>query len=226
MEKLSIVMMGATGAVGGQVCTRLLTLPQLGRLTLLGRQTKPEFAQERVVQQVVDVFEPQSYRSFVAGHRQAICTLGVGQPSKAAKADFIKIDKDTVLAFAKECKAAGVEHFSLLGSIGADPRSFSFYLRTKGELEQGLRDLQFKRLSLFRPSMILTPQNRYGVSQGVLLKLWPKLDVLLAGPLRCYRGVTIEHLGGAIALNLLRPGAGAEILTWAEVQNLLRTSTV
>lgn len=62
-----------------------------------------------------------------------------------------------MLAFLQACKQAGVEHFELLGSVGANAKPSNFYLRTKGELEEGLKALGFARLSLFRPSMILTP---------------------------------------------------------------------
>ena len=34
----SVIMIGATGAVGSHVVTALQTLPQLGKLTILGRR--------------------------------------------------------------------------------------------------------------------------------------------------------------------------------------------
>ena len=66
-------------------------------------------------------------------------------------------------------------------------------------------------LKTFRP---LTPTNRFGLSQAIVLKVWPKLDALLPGPLRKYRGVRVETLGAAMARNIARPGAGVEIVQW------------
>jgi uncharacterized protein YbjT (DUF2867 family) len=157
---------------------------------------------------------PAGYAPLLAGHRVAICTLGVGQPSKMSKAEFIRIDKDAVIDFAKACKQAGVKHFELLSAVGANAGSSSLYLRTKGELEQALKELDFERLSLFQPSMILTPTNRYGLSQALILALWPRLDSLLRGGWRKYRGISVATLGAAMARNVLKEQSGLEVLQW------------
>ena len=148
------------------------------------------------------------------GNNTAICTLGVGEPSKMSKEEFVKIDKTAVLDFAIECKKAGVEHFELLASVGINPKSTSFYLRTKGELVEELKALNFKRLSIFQPSMILTPTNRYGISQWIFLRVWPLLNPVLIGGLRKYRGVRVDILGKAIAKNILKEATGYEVLQW------------
>ena len=178
---LSVVMMGATGAVGGSTVKALLAIPQLELLTLLGRRPVPSVSGSNIRQETIDIFDASSYAKFLPGHHTAICTLGVGQPSKTNREDFIRIDKTAVLDFATACKKAGVRHFELLAAVGIDPSSFSFYARTKGELVNELVSLNFERLSIFEPSMILTPTNRYGFSQAVLLFVWPMISPLLFG---------------------------------------------
>lgn len=131
-----------------------------------------------------------------------------------SKAEFVHIDKDVVIAFATICKQNGVRHFELLCAVGADSKSRSFYLRIKGELEDALVALNFERLSLFQPSMILTPTNRYGIQQALTLTFWPMLSPLLFGPLRKFRGVRVETLGAAMAkqLTTVCSGCGGMIL--------------
>ena len=219
---LSVLMLGATGAVGSHVARTLAVMPDVEEMTLLGRRSLEGLPSDKATQSVIDIFDPASYDSALTGHQAAICTLGVGQPSKIGKDDFVRIDKMAVLAFAASCKKAGVSHFQLLGSVGADRDSRSFYLRIKGELEDGLRDLNFERLSLFRPSMILTPTNRYGLSQALTLAIWPRLRPFLAGGLRKYRGIAVDRLGKAMALNLRGTGNGVEILHWAAIDALAR----
>jgi len=217
----TVVMIGSTGAVGAHVAKTLAASPDVERLTLLGRRPTEGLSGDRVEQHTVDVLDPATYRQLVAGHDVAICTLGVGEPSKISKEDFVRIDKDAVLAFATTCREAGAEHFELLSSVGVSAQSRSFYLRTKGELEDALRALSFSRLSLFHPSMILTPSNRYGVSQAITLAVWPKLRPLLLGPLRPFRGVRVEDLGRAIALNIFTDAQGDELLEWDDFATLV-----
>ena len=226
LDTRRVVVLGATGAVGAAVVRSLLARGSAVPLTLLGRRTAAHLDAPSVTQHAVDVFRPESYRALIDGHQAAVCTLGVGEPSKASREEFVRVDRDAALGFATACKERGVRHFELLGSVGANARSRQFYLRTKGELEEGLRALSFHRLSLFRPSMILTPTNRYGVSQAVTLAVWPRLDPVLRGPARKLRGVRLERLGAAMANNLFTTGKGAEVLYWDDFERLARGSDV
>jgi hypothetical protein len=87
-----------------------------------------------------------------------------------------------------------------------------------------LKALNFDRLSIFQPSMILTPNNRYGFSQGVLLNIWPLLKIFLIGGLRKYRGIKVEKLGEAIAKNIFTIRPGEEYLVWDDFQILTKDS--
>ncbi|MFK7905027.1 MAG: NAD(P)H-binding protein [Chitinophagales bacterium] len=208
------IILGATGAVGTQVLQSLLQISQIEKLTLLGRRPVPNITANHVEQHKVDIFEPKTYGDLLSNHQTAICTLGVGQPSKMSKEDFLKIDKQAVLDFAVACKKSGVQHFELLSSVGIDANSSSFFLRAKGELVEEIKALGFERFSVFQPSMILTPTNRYGFLQGVTLKLWPLLKPLLGGGFRKYRGIPVEVLGEAMAKNILKNNKGMEYLQW------------
>lgn len=213
---VSVVMIGGSGAVGGEVVRALCELPAVTKITLLVRRKIEGIESKLVRQHIVDVLDPASYQEHIEGHTVGISTLGVGQPSKMSKEEFTRIDKDAVTSFAGACKAGGISHFQSLGSVGIDAKSRSFYLRSKGELEQILMDLEFERLSLFHPSMILTPTNRYGIMQGITLKVWPVLSWLLIGPLRKFRGIRTSELGAAFASNLALKKEGTEVLEWDE----------
>ena len=211
---VSVLMFGASGAVGGAALKTLLSDARCQHLTLLGRRSLPGLISTKIRQEVVDVFDPASYQHLLAGHDAVVCTFGVGESSKISKDEFVRIDKTAVIAFATACKTAGVRHFELLSAVASNAQSPSFYLRIKGELNQALAAMSFERLSLFQPSMILTPTNRYGLMQGLTLALWPKLQPVLPGPLRKYRGIAVEKLGAAMANNLFTPGSGVEVLQW------------
>jgi nucleoside-diphosphate-sugar epimerase len=208
----SVAILGHTGAVGGEVLKALLKKDMVKTLVLLGRRKLVVEPIPKVKSYIVDILDAKSYKENLIHVDCAICTLGVGQPSKVSKENFIQIDKNAVIIFAKACKEAGVKHFQLLGSVSSSSRSKSFYLRTKGELIEELEKLNFERLSIFQPSMILTPSNRYGLSQGITLKVWPVLDYFLIGKLSKFKGVKVHVLGTAIAENLFTRGKGLEII--------------
>ena len=217
----SIVFLGASGAVGSEALKNVLKFSGINKIMLLGRRKIEGLDKTNLEQQIIDISDAATYESYINDFQTAICTLGVGEPSKASKDEFIKIDKTAVLDFAKACKDKGVKHFQLLSSVGVSSTSRSFFLKTKGELIDALEALHFERLSIFQPSMILTPTNRYGFSQALVLKIWPKLDFILQGQARQYRRIKVEELGEAMANNVLTSGIGIEFLQYDDFKNLL-----
>ena len=223
MENKNILLFGATGAVGGEALKALLELPGVGKVTVLGRR-KAEIpsARGKLVQAVVDLARPASFAKYLKGQNHALCTLGLGQPSKVSREEFVRVDRDLVLGIATACRKAGVKGFSMLSAVGADAHSSVWYSQVKGQLEEGLRQLHFERLRLFRPSMIVTPTNRYDWLQGLLLKVWPRINPFLIGPLVKFRGIRVEELGRAMALSALAGGEpGTQILYWADFKALI-----
>jgi uncharacterized protein YbjT (DUF2867 family) len=220
---IQAVVLGATGAVGTEVVRALLQSPRFARVTTLGRRPFgiPGAPSDKLAHHVVDVFDPTTYESLLDGHAAAFCTLGLGQPSKAAREELYRVDVAAAADFASACKRRGVSHFSLLTAVGANHRSRSFYLRCKGEVEEKVRKEGFPRASFFRPSMIMTPANRYGLVQALFLAGYPCLDPFLLGPLRPFRSVKVEDLGKAMAVNAEHARSGAEILDWSKFRTVL-----
>src|SRR5258708_1147824 len=110
----NVVILGASGAVGSHALKALLSDPRVGKVTSLGRRRLELAGFE---QKIVDVLDPSSYRSHLPEHEIALCTLGVGQPSQMSREEFLKVDRDAVLAFARACKQAGIRQFSLLCAV-------------------------------------------------------------------------------------------------------------
>jgi uncharacterized protein YbjT (DUF2867 family) len=220
-DSVSVVMIGYSGAVGGEVLKTLAESTGVKKITLLGRkEVEVPAVKAEVDLHLIDILDSNSYLKFLKGASTAVCTLGVGQPTKVSREELVRIDRDAVVLFAKACKENGIKHFQLLGSVSASANSPSFYLKTKGQLIKELENLGFERLSVFQPCMIITPTNRYDFAQAVMLKLWPALSSLLRGGLTKYRGISVDVLGSAIAANVFTKGQGTEILHWNEFISL------
>lgn len=221
-KKQSVIFLGASGAVGGFALRELINRKEVQQITILGRSLIKDIKNsEQVIEQyIIDVLNPSSYPSISSHHTIAICTLGIGEPSKVSREQFELIDKTAVLHFAKACKKAGVKHFELLSSVSANANSKSWYLKVKGELIEDLKALNFERLSIFQPSMILTPTNRYGFSQGIILKVWPLLSFLLVGPAKKFRGIKVDELGKSFVNNIFTVKNGFETLHWSDFKAL------
>ena len=98
------------------------------------------------------------------------------------------------MSIAKKAKESGAETLSLISSIGADSTSKNFYLRTKGEVEEAIKELQFPVVNIYRPSFLVGHRSEKRLSEIVLLKFAKVMDFFLVGSASKYRSVKAELL--------------------------------
>lgn len=129
----------------------------------------------------------------------AISCLGTTIRTAGSRDAFRAVDHDLVIAFALACYEASTRHFITVSSVGAMPASGSFYLRTKSEMEQGLRNIGFQRIDIMRPSLLTggkRDEPRTGEALGI--RLSPITDTLMIGPLRRFASTRSDRLAKAI----------------------------
>jgi uncharacterized protein YbjT (DUF2867 family) len=214
------VVVGATGAVGGALVRELIASAQCERVVALSRrQTDALGTSPKLAVHVVDLerLEPAA-REFADECEAAFCTLGLGQPSRASFEEFWRVDVEYAGAFARGAAQAGAQHITLLSSVGANAASRTRYLRVKGSAEQMMERSGIPRVSLFRPSLLVTRQIRYGLQDRVTQAVFPIVAPLL--PAR-YHQIRVEDLARAMRVNAERPaGAGVEILEYPDFVRL------
>lgn len=195
---LSIAIIGASGVVGSRVLHHLLARDDVGRVVALGRRALP-LAHDKLVSRIVDLQStPAMSAEIPADVAAAICCLGTTMKQAGSREAFAAVDRDAVLAFARAALERGAKRFVLVSATGASPRSRNFYLRTKGEAEEGLRQLGFAQLTIVRPSFIddqgARADHRAGERIGLAIAR-PLFAVI--GKSSRYAPVTAETIGKA-----------------------------
>jgi uncharacterized protein YbjT (DUF2867 family) len=162
----TVAIIGASGVVGSRTLLELLARADVARVIALGRRPAP-LQHERLSSRVVDL---QSRAAIAAelpdGVAVAISCIGTTMKKAGSKEAFRAVDHDAVIAFGEAVFAKGVPRFLAVSGLGADARSSNFYLRTKGEADDGLSRLGFTQLTIVRPSLIdddgTRPEMRIG----------------------------------------------------------------
>jgi len=159
-----ILLAGATGLVGGLV---------LGlRPDAIPVTRRPIPGQPGVVADFDDLPPlPQA--------RIAVCALGTTRAKAGSDAAFRAVDHDAVLAFARAAKTAGVTHFILVSSVGANPNASLLYPRTKGEVEAALAAMGFDRLDILQPGLLIGPRSERRPVEHFLQAAAPLMDLAL-----------------------------------------------
>jgi|SRR5690554_12625 len=153
--------------------------------------------------------------------KYAYCCLGTTMKKAGSKQAFLKVDLDMVVDFATKAKAAGINRFAVVSSIGADTKSKNFYLNTKGKVEEQLKEVGFERLVIVRPSLLLGKRNekRFGEDMGRVL--YSVFKFLFIGPLKKYRGIQASDVAKAMVV-LAEHGLGTAIVESNILQQLSR----
>lgn len=84
-----------------------------------------------------------------------ISGLGTTRGAAGGFANQRKIDYDLNLSLAQAAAKAGVKHYVLISSSGANPNSWLAYPRMKGELEVAVSALPFEKVVILRPGLIV-----------------------------------------------------------------------
>ncbi|HEV7341579.1 MAG TPA: NAD-dependent dehydratase [Sphingopyxis sp.] len=160
------------------------------------------------------VAPPDNWPDIIAAEKPAvlICCLGTTIRQAGSQAAFRAVDHDLILATARGARQGGTAQMIVVSSVGASAKAGNFYLRTKGETEDGLRALGFKRLDLIRPGLLLG--NRPGpprLGEGLATIAAPFADALLRGSFRRYRSIQGATVAAAIVNLAGQGGSGVHI---------------
>jgi len=110
---------------------------------------------------VVDFDTPDAWSDLLHGDVAFSC-LGTTLAVAGSKDAQWRVDYDYQYAFAEHCKNNGVSTFVLVSAAGAKAQSKLFYNRMKGALEEAVKKLNFPRLLIFQPSILIRSNNDRG----------------------------------------------------------------
>jgi uncharacterized protein YbjT (DUF2867 family) len=198
MNSRTAVVLGASGLVGGFCLKALVDEADYTRVLTFGRRELPAvMTRAKVTQRVADLgsLKAEDFR----GVQDVFSALGTTIRKAGSQAGFRKVDLELPLRAAQEALKAGAEQFVVVSSVGADPTSKNFYLRTKGELEQELAKLPFRAIHILRPSLLTGKRQEFRLGESLAIAVAPLLDLLTLGPLRRYHSIRAETVGKAMA---------------------------
>jgi uncharacterized protein YbjT (DUF2867 family) len=212
----SVLLAGATGLIGRELTQLLLAQVPAPTLHALVRRV-PAAADTRVHWLPVDFARLPA----LPAAQEAWCCLGTTLKQAGSQAAFRAVDFDAVLAFATAARAAGVQRFAVVSSLGANSHAAAFYSRVKGEMEAAVGALGFASVVIARPSLLAGDRAALGQpsrsGERLALLLTRPLAPLIPKRVRPIEARTVAR-GMVAALRQQRPGV--RIFESGELQEL------
>jgi uncharacterized protein YbjT (DUF2867 family) len=181
-EQARLVIVGATGMVGGYALRYALDHPAVGRVTAIGRRSLgiAHAKLKEVLHQ--DFADYSALTDALSGQDAAVFCLGA-YTGAISDAELRKVTVDYTVEFARVLRISSPgAAFSFLSGSGADPtgRSRLAFARYKGEAESALFAAGFSRIYSFRPAYIypVEPRREPNFGYRLLRAIYPAFRVL------------------------------------------------
>ena len=204
MNEKKIIFLGGTGLIGSQVLKILSK--NTNNINAFSRRSNTNYPEN--VQDILFNFNtpfsemdiPNCDHLFICIGRSLKLRELLYMRKKDRKNHF-KIEHDYVFNIAKKAKDRGVNNLSIISAVGANSNSSNFYLSTKGFIEESLKNLGYKNISILRPGHIIVNKGRGEIGFIVwIIDIFFKLvNPFLRGFLRKYRGISLEKFSEFIA---------------------------
>ena len=167
MDKLHALVLGATGATGRELVQLLLNDPNFNKVFIFVR-TVSKISDEKLTIHKIDFAKLEEYKDLIKGDI-LFSALGTTKKEAGGKKEQYLVDYTYQYEFAKMASDNGVTNYSLVSSTGANSNSSFFYPKIKGELEQSVKKLNFKKIDIFQPPMLIRQPDlmRSGEKSGI-----------------------------------------------------------
>jgi len=209
---MKALIIGATGATGKDLVTQLLADDTYSEVHCFVR--KPlTFTHTKLHAHVVDFETPESWADLLRGDVAFSC-LGTTLAAAGSKEAQWRVDYDYQYNFAEHCRNNGVPTFVLISAAGAKAPSKLFYNRMKGQLEDAVKELEFPRLLIFQPSVLIR-SNSDRSGENFTVKAFKFLNKL--GILKRYRPMPTSVLAEKMRKEVAIAPKGVHTFTLDEI---------
>jgi uncharacterized protein YbjT (DUF2867 family) len=218
MEKRTALVFGATGLVGRALIEELCKSDRYDLIKIFVRSNTDFAGREKVKEFITDFDNLKALSDMISGDDLFIC-LGTTIKKAGSVARMEEIDRDLPVKIASIASGNSVEKLAVISSVGANPGSSNYYLRIKGEMENGLMKLKFTTLIILRPSMLLGDRNERRAGEEIAKIMMKFVGVLLIGKLSKYKGIDGMTVAKAM-LKSIHEKTGTEILESDQIQKI------
>jgi uncharacterized protein YbjT (DUF2867 family) len=208
-----LVIVGATGMVGGYVLRCALEHPAVGRVTGIGRR-KLGISHPKLAEVQHQDFDDCSALAQVLKGQDAVTFCLGAYTGAVPDAELRKITVDYTIEFARVLHDSSPDAaFSFLSGSGADPtgRSRILFARIKGQAENALLAAGFPRVYIFRPAYIypVEPRKEPNLTYRLLRWSYPVFRMLFPNQV-----IRADDLANAIVDVAVRGAAAREGLVF------------
>jgi uncharacterized protein YbjT (DUF2867 family) len=192
----SVLLIGATGLVGGHVLSQLLEDHDFSSVVVLSR--KPLSVQHAKLREILVNFDELDKHADDIKADVVFCCLGTTIGQAGSQEAFRKVDYEYPLRVAEIARQNGAKTYLLISALGSSKSSIIFYNRVKAEVEEAIGKLNYESYHILQPSLILGERKETRIGEGLARAAAPVFNVLMVGPLNKYKAIKAGQIAKAM----------------------------
>ena len=150
-----------------------------------------------------DVFDPGALERLVRGQDAVVNLVGI------LHGTFTRAHVELPQAVVAACRAAGVKRLLHMSALGADVNGPSEYQRTKGLGERAVLEAKDLDVTVFRPSVVFGPEDRFLNTFAAMARFMPVIAVPC--PQARFQPVYVGDVASAMMRSLGDTAAHAQV---------------
>ena len=190
------LIFGSSGLIGNELFKTILLNNSYDKIKLFVRSI-PEVNNPKVEIIKTDFFNLEQYKDKIIGDDCFFC-IGTTKKDTPDKEEYRRVEYNIPVNVAKIAKVNSVKSFYYVSSIGANPNASSNYLKNKGQVERELKNLNFSKLAIIRPSLLIGNRKSFRLSEVIFTPVMNTLTLFAFGSLKKYKPIKIQNVVKAI----------------------------
>ena len=190
------IIFGSSGLIGNELFKTILLKKSYDKIKVFVRSI-PLINNPKVEIIKTDFTNLEKYKDKIIGDDCYFC-IGTTKKDTPIKDEYRRVEYDIPIEVAKITKANSVNSFFYVSSIGANPNASSNYLKNKGQVEEELKTLNFSKLAIIRPSLLVGNRKSFRLGEVIFTPIMNILTLLAFGSLKKYKPIKIENVVKAI----------------------------
>ena len=216
-KKNEVAVFGATGLIGSILIKYLKQFSKFKKINLVLR-SPVDLKGENVKIHKIDLFKKSEILHSLNTSKVVFVAIGTTLSKvKGNKDKYRRIDFGITKDIADSCKELGIDKLILVSSSGANLKSKSFYLNLKGSIEKYVTDLNFKSVSILRPSLLLGKRNEKRFVEKLAQIAIPKISFFMPSK---YKAIKAETVAKAMLQLSITESKGVKIFHYKEIIDL------
>ena len=215
------LIFGSSGLIGNELLKTILVKNNYSNIKIFVR-TVPEINNSKVEIIKTDFRNLEKYKDKIKGDDCYFC-IGTTKKDTPDKSEYRRIEYDLPVNIAIIAKKNSVNSFYYVSSIGASPKASSGYLKNKGEVEEELKNLNFSKLVIIRPSLLVGTRKSFRLGEVIFTPIMNTLTLFAFGSLKKYKPIKIENVVKAM-LNISTSNSNKIVYESNELETIAKSN--